>query len=57
MNWADMLRFAVLQLGLSPDQFWRLSLVEWRWLTEPAPADRPLSRAEFDRLSQAHPDG
>lgn len=56
MNWAEMLRFGVVQLGLSPGQFWRLSLVEWRWLTASAAADGPLSRAEFDRLRALHPD-
>jgi hypothetical protein len=52
-NWADALRLA-LRLGLAPEVFWRLSLAEWRALTEAPPAgalpngplrpDRPLSR-------------
>lgn len=56
MNWDEMLRFAVLRLGLSPDAFWRLSLVEWRMLTASAEADAPLSRAGFERLAKTYPD-
>ncbi len=56
MNWGEMLRFAVLRLGLTPDAFWRLSLVEWRMLTAAADAEAPLGRAGFERLRKAHPD-
>lgn len=57
MNWGEMLRFAVLRLGMTPGTFWRLSLVEWRMLTASADAEAPLSRAAFERLAALHPDG
>lgn len=43
---------------LSPDVFWRMSLVEWRALTEePSRAGiAALSRAEFQALATRHPD-
>ena len=52
--WAGRLRLA-LRLGLKPDAFWRLSLAEWRALTEPAEAPA-LSRPEFEALASKYPD-
>ncbi len=52
-----MLRLAALRFGIAPEAFWRLSLVEWRALTRPADAAPPLTRAEFDALAAAWPDG
>ena len=51
-----MLRTAVA-LGIGPDRFWRLSLTEWRMLTEAAPGVSPMGRGEFERLMTAWPDG
>jgi len=45
---------AALQAGIEPDQFWHLSLREWRWLCQ-APS-HALSRDEFKRLSHHYPD-
>ncbi|MBU1383675.1 MAG: phage tail assembly chaperone [Alphaproteobacteria bacterium] len=50
-----MLRTAAL-LGLEPATFWRLSLKEWRMLTEAATASAPLGRSEFERMTEAWPD-
>ncbi|MDY6923848.1 MAG: phage tail assembly chaperone [Pseudomonadota bacterium] len=50
-----MLRTAVL-LGLEPAAFWRLSLREWRMLTEASAASVPLGRSEFERMAEAWPD-
>lgn len=47
---------AGFQLGVSPREFWRLSLREWRALTAPAAAADVLSRAAFDELAQLFPD-
>ena len=50
--WADALR-AGLRLGITPEQFWRLSLKEWRMLMDVAPSD-VLGRAAFERLLREH---
>ncbi|MGQ2992120.1 MAG: phage tail assembly chaperone [Brevundimonas sp.] len=57
-GWAAMLRLA-LAMGLAPEAFWRLSLREWRMLTEPASASSTgwaLGRAELERMAEAWPD-
>ncbi len=51
-----MLRTA-LALGVVPAAFWRLSLAEWRMLTEAAPGAAPMGRSELERLMAAWPDG
>ncbi len=52
LPWDVMLR-AALRVGIAPESFWRLSLAEWRFL---AGAGDGLTRAEFERLIQNHPD-
>lgn len=52
--WAAPLRLA-LRLGVPPDVFWRLSLVEWRALTETPPTPA-LSRADLSALIARYPD-
>lgn len=54
MSWAEPLRLAV-RLGLAPEAFWRLSLVEWRALTE-APASPVLTRSGLTDLIARYPD-
>lgn len=44
-------------LGVRPEAFWRLSLAEWRMLTEAVPGAAPLGRGELERLMAAWPDG
>jgi len=53
--WGAMLRTAAL-LGLEPQAFWRLSLREWRMMTEAPAASAPLGRSEFERMAEAWPD-
>ena len=53
-GWSDALRLAV-RLGLAPEAFWRLSLKEWRALTE-APVMPVLSRAGLADLIDRYPD-
>lgn len=48
------MRYAVRELGLSPEAFWRLSVAEWRMLTG---AEAPLKREELAALMQKFPDG
>lgn len=52
MDWRSALR-AALRLGLTPEDFWRLSLVEWRALTGGAAG---LSRSELLALLERFPD-
>ena len=54
-EWAARLRLAAERLGIAPEGFWRLSLVEWRGLTE-ATEPQALSRARFEALAREHPD-
>jgi uncharacterized phage protein (TIGR02216 family) len=54
--WPGLLRLAVLELGLTPEAFWRLSLAEWRALTAFPDQDLGLSRSQFDALSALYPD-
>ena len=53
-GWDDALCLAS-RLGLTPEPFWRLSLREWRALTE-APASPILSHAGLDDLITRYPD-
>ena len=54
-DWATRLETAV-RLGLSPSDFWRLSVAEWRALTRAPGQAAPLGRAEFEQLCRAWPD-
>ncbi|WP_165189981.1 phage tail assembly chaperone [Caulobacter soli] len=54
-RWRAALRLATLTLAIPPETFWRLSLAEWRALTE-APAAPALNRAALDALIARFPD-
>ena len=54
-HWRVALRLATLRLAIAPEAFWRLSLVEWRALTE-TPAASVLNRAALDALIARFPD-
>ena len=54
MSWVEPLRLAV-RLGVAPEAFWRLSLVEWRALTE-APTSPVLTRSGLADLIARYPD-
>jgi uncharacterized phage protein (TIGR02216 family) len=53
--WRDALRLAALRLSIPPEAFWRLSLPEWRALTE-APNAPILNRTALDALIARFPD-
>ena len=53
-NWRAALRLA-LRLSIPPEAFWRLSLAEWRALTE-APAAPVLTRDALQALIARFPD-
>jgi uncharacterized phage protein (TIGR02216 family) len=53
LPWSQLLQTAT-QLGLTPAQFWTLSILEWRALIGEA---HGLDRGRLDELSTAFPDG
>jgi uncharacterized phage protein (TIGR02216 family) len=56
LPWPDLLR-AALVLGLKPDEFWALSVVEWRALAAAgAGPEAGLSKDSFNALCAAFPD-
>ena len=55
MPWGEMLRLAA-GLGVGPEAFWRLSLKEWRLLTERPAGVALLGRNEFEQMAEAWPD-
>lgn len=54
--WGEMLRSAAA-MGVAPDAFWRLSLKEWRMLTESSRGLGPMGREGLVRLMEGWPDG
>ncbi|CAN5321331.1 phage tail assembly chaperone [soil metagenome] len=52
--WGAMLSDA-LRMGIGPEAFWRLSVREWRMLTEPQRA-ASMDRTVFERLASEWPD-
>jgi uncharacterized phage protein (TIGR02216 family) len=54
VSWSAPLRLA-LRLGVPPEAFWRLSLAEWRALTETPPAP-VLTRTGLSALIARYPD-
>lgn len=52
--WGEMLR-AAIAMGLSPTEFWSLSLKEWRWLA--AGESSSLTSKELFDLMKEYPDG
>lgn len=52
--WPALLRLSARRFGIAPDAFWRLSLAEWRALTDETPDY--LTRAGLDALARAYPD-
>lgn len=53
--WSEMVRTAAI-LGVMPDAFWRLSLKEWRMLTERPESAAPMGRNDLMRMAEAWPD-
>lgn len=55
-HWREALSVAAL-LGVAPEQFWRLSVLEWRALISGLGATGPaMRRDEFDSLLGQYPD-
>lgn len=54
-SWGEMTRTAAM-LGVAPEAFWRLSLKEWRMLTDRPASTAPMAREDLMRMSEAWPD-
>nr|WP_314436890.1 phage tail assembly chaperone [uncultured Brevundimonas sp.] len=54
--WGEMLRIAA-QMGVTPEGFWRLSLKEWRMLSEAPRGAAPMGRTTLKSLMEDWPDG
>nr|WP_081836278.1 phage tail assembly chaperone [Brevundimonas sp. EAKA] len=50
-----MLR-AAMRMGIAPEAFWRMSLKEWRMLTEGPRGAAPMGRAGLTKLMEDWPD-
>lgn len=57
-RWQAWLAFGVVRLGLSPSEFWALSLTEWLALVGAVsgPAATPISRSDLAALMAQFPD-
>ncbi len=53
--WGEMLRTAAM-LGVGPEAFWRLSLKEWRMLTQRPDGVVPLGRGQLEAMRRRWPD-
>lgn len=53
--WGEMMRTASV-LGVAPEGFWRLSLKEWRMLTERRAGPAPMGRSDLMRMTETWPD-
>ena len=56
IDWPGLMRAGMGRLGLTPDQFWRLSPVELRIMLGAEAAVPPLTRARLEELAAAFPD-
>lgn len=56
IDWPGLMRTGMQGLGLTPDQFWRLSPVELRIMLGADRAAPALTRARFEELASAFPD-
>ncbi len=53
--WAQLL-FRGQQIGISPRDFWRLSLREWRAINGEINAQKPMCKSEFEDLARTFED-
>jgi uncharacterized phage protein (TIGR02216 family) len=56
IDWPGLMRAGMGQLGLRPEQFWRLSPVELRIMLGAEATVPPLTRARLEELAAAYPD-
>jgi uncharacterized phage protein (TIGR02216 family) len=55
MNWPAMIQ-AAARMGVAPEAFWRLSLKEWRMLTQVVGRAAPMGREGLEAMMGTWPD-
>jgi len=53
--WPAMMQ-AAARMGVGPQAFWRMSLREWRMLTEAAAGAATMGRGDLERMREKWPD-
>lgn len=56
LDWSGLMRAGIGGLGLTPNEFWRLSPAELALMLGDPAAIQPLGRARLDVLRQKWPD-
>jgi len=56
-DWVGLMRVGLCDLRLAPDDFWRLTPLEFKLMLGADGAAPSLSRARLDELVAAFPDG
>lgn len=56
LDWAGLLRAGLRELGLTPDQFWRLTPAELLIMLGREEQQAPLTRAGLEDLARRFPD-
>lgn len=56
LDWAGLLKIALMHAKLKPDEFWALTPIEFRLMIGDDPDLAPLGRAQLDALMSAYPD-
>jgi len=56
-HWQGWFAMGVRTFGLSPGDFWRLSVLEWRALCASQGGAKPPDRQMLTALMAQHPDG
>ncbi|MGL5008961.1 MAG: rcc01693 family protein [Paracoccaceae bacterium] len=56
IDWRGLMRVGLHDLGLRPEEFWRLTPVELRIMMGVDQATPPLTRARLGELAAAFPD-
>ena len=55
-DWPGLMCAGLIRLRLRPEEFWRLTPIEFLLLAGYANASAPTTRETLDRLSRAFPD-
>ncbi|MEJ6391821.1 rcc01693 family protein [Gymnodinialimonas sp. 2305UL16-5] len=55
-DWPALMRVAYQQLGLKPEEFWRLTPTEFMMLLGPETGAAPMGRDAFEALLARFPD-
>jgi uncharacterized phage protein (TIGR02216 family) len=54
--WKKIMRVGLVTLGLTTDDFWKLTFREFACMTCNTPSSNSITRKEFEELKQMFPD-